>query len=107
MGRSGTFTEPRLRAAIVDRLPFNGTITETGTQSYRLARRRPDRGILCRNERLSPPCPRARKRPPCRYGKPAGRALNAAQASDRVGTVGSQRPDYYPTLKPTWPISVK
>lgn len=28
---------PRLCAAIVDRLTFNGTIIETGTESYRLA----------------------------------------------------------------------
>lgn len=28
---------PRLCAAIVDRLTFNGTIIETGTDSYRLA----------------------------------------------------------------------
>jgi hypothetical protein len=33
----GTFTDPRLCAAIVDRLAFNGTIIETGTDSYRLA----------------------------------------------------------------------
>lgn len=32
-----TFTGPRLCAAIVDRLTFNGTIIETGTDSYRLA----------------------------------------------------------------------
>ncbi|WP_206313761.1 IS21-like element helper ATPase IstB [Streptomyces coryli] len=32
-----TFTDPRLCAAIVDRLTFNGTIIQTGTQSYRLA----------------------------------------------------------------------
>jgi hypothetical protein len=30
-------TDPRLGAAIVDRLTFNGTIIETGTDSYRLA----------------------------------------------------------------------
>jgi len=30
------FTDPRLYAAIVDRLTFNGTIIETGTTSYRL-----------------------------------------------------------------------
>ncbi|MFD6133729.1 hypothetical protein ACFWC2_31250, partial [Streptomyces diastaticus] len=34
---SKTFTDPRLCAAIVDRLTFNGTIIETGTDSYRLA----------------------------------------------------------------------
>jgi DNA replication protein DnaC len=32
-----TFTDPRLCAAIVDRLTFNGHIIETGSDSYRLA----------------------------------------------------------------------
>ena len=36
-GWTNTFTDPRLCAAIVDRLTFNGTIIETGTDSYRLA----------------------------------------------------------------------
>ena len=36
-GWTKTFTDPRLCAAIVDRLTFNGTIIETGTHSYRLA----------------------------------------------------------------------
>lgn len=40
-----TFTDPRLVAAVVDRLTFNAQIIETGTDSYRLAttntRRRP------------------------------------------------------------------
>jgi DNA replication protein DnaC len=36
-GWTKTFTDPRL-CAIVDRLTFNGTIIETGTRSYRLAR---------------------------------------------------------------------
>jgi DNA replication protein DnaC len=31
-----TFTDPRLAAAVVDRLTFNALIVETGTQSYRL-----------------------------------------------------------------------
>ena len=35
-GWTKTFTDPRLCAAIVDRLTFNGTIIETGTTSYRL-----------------------------------------------------------------------
>ena len=35
IGASGT--DPRLCAAIVDRLTFGGTIIETGTDSYRLA----------------------------------------------------------------------
>lgn len=39
-GWTKTFTDPRLCAAIVDRLTFNGTIIETGTESYRLARTR-------------------------------------------------------------------
>ena len=35
-----TFTDPRLCAAIVDRLTYNGHIIETGTHSYRLAHAR-------------------------------------------------------------------
>lgn len=37
VGWTKTFTAPRLCAAIVDRLTFNGTIIGTGTDSYRLA----------------------------------------------------------------------
>jgi hypothetical protein len=37
-GWSRTFTDPRLCAAIVDRLTFNASIIETGTESYRPAR---------------------------------------------------------------------
>lgn len=37
-GWSKTFTDPRLCAAIVDRLTFNAPLIETGTESYRLAR---------------------------------------------------------------------
>jgi DNA replication protein DnaC len=36
-GWTKTFTDPRLCAAIVDRLTFGGHIIETGTHSYRLA----------------------------------------------------------------------
>lgn len=36
-GWTRTFTDPRLCAAIVDRLTFNGAIIQTGTESYRLA----------------------------------------------------------------------
>jgi DNA replication protein DnaC len=36
-GWTKTFTDPRLCAAIVDRLTFAGQIIETGTTSYRLA----------------------------------------------------------------------
>jgi DNA replication protein DnaC len=39
-GWANTFTDPRLCAAIVDRLTYNGTIIETGTASYRLAHTR-------------------------------------------------------------------
>jgi DNA replication protein DnaC len=42
-GWTRTFTDPRLCAAIVDRLTFNGTIIETGTESYRLARAKANR----------------------------------------------------------------
>lgn len=36
-GWTKTFTDPRLCAAIEDRLTFNGAIIETGSDSYRLA----------------------------------------------------------------------
>ncbi|MER5532583.1 IS21-like element helper ATPase IstB [Streptomyces mirabilis] len=36
-GWTKTFTDPRLCAALVDRLTFNGAIIQTGTESYRLA----------------------------------------------------------------------
>ncbi len=36
-GWTKIFTDPRLCAAIVDRLTFNGTLIETGTESFRLA----------------------------------------------------------------------
>lgn len=39
-GWTKTFAEPRLCAAIVDRLTYNATVLETGTESYRLAQSR-------------------------------------------------------------------
>ena len=39
-GWTRTFTDPRLCAAIIDRLTFAGNILETGTASYRLAHAR-------------------------------------------------------------------
>jgi DNA replication protein DnaC len=42
-GWAKTFTDPRLCAAIVDRLTFGGNIIETGTASYRLAHARSQR----------------------------------------------------------------
>jgi len=42
-GWTKTFTDPRLCAAIVDRLTFGGNIIETGTSSYRLAHARTTR----------------------------------------------------------------
>jgi DNA replication protein DnaC len=39
-GWTKTFTDPRLCAAIVDRLTFGANIIETGTASYRLAHTR-------------------------------------------------------------------
>ncbi|MEO6714022.1 MAG: IS21-like element helper ATPase IstB [Mycobacteriales bacterium] len=42
-GWTKTFTDPRLCAAIVDRLTFGGHIIETGTDSYRLAHGRAQR----------------------------------------------------------------
>jgi DNA replication protein DnaC len=42
-GWSKTFSDPRLCAAIVDRLTFNAALIETGTESYRLARTKANR----------------------------------------------------------------
>ena len=42
-GWTKTFTDPRLCAAIVNRLTFGGNIIETGTESYRLAHARAKR----------------------------------------------------------------
>ena len=42
-GWTRTFTDPRLCAAIIDRLTFAGNILETGTTSYRLAHARGQR----------------------------------------------------------------
>ena len=42
-GWTKTFTDPRLCAAIVDRLTFAGNILETGTESYRLTHARAQR----------------------------------------------------------------
>src|SRR6185369_11513181 len=39
-GWTKTFADPRLCAAIVDRITFGGNIIETGTDSYRLAQTR-------------------------------------------------------------------
>ena len=43
-GWTKTFTDPRLCAAIVDRLTYDATIIETGTTSYRLAHTRATSG---------------------------------------------------------------
>jgi DNA replication protein DnaC len=43
-GWTKTFTDPRLCAAIVDRLTFGGNIIQTGTDSYRLASTRAHTG---------------------------------------------------------------
>lgn len=39
-----TFTDPRLAAAVVDRLTFNAHIINTGTSSYRLRTTRSQKG---------------------------------------------------------------
>jgi DNA replication protein DnaC len=46
-----TFTDPRLCAAIVDRLTFAGNIIETGTSSYRLAHARAARATTTDKDR--------------------------------------------------------
>jgi DNA replication protein DnaC len=44
-----TFTDPRLAAAVVDRLTFNAHILETGTDSYRLRSTRTKKGTATAN----------------------------------------------------------
>jgi DNA replication protein DnaC len=61
-GWTKTFTDPRLCAAIVDRLTFHGTIIETGTTSYRLSH---TRGSSSRSQPTKTPEP-----PPPRRGGP-------------------------------------
>ena len=48
-----TFTDPRLCAAIVDRLTFAGQIIETGTSSYRLAHARRQQQTAPKAERAT------------------------------------------------------
>lgn len=50
-GWTKTFTDPRLCAAIVDRLTFNGTIIETGTNSYPWPHHRPTNPLTSTRER--------------------------------------------------------
>jgi DNA replication protein DnaC len=63
-GWTKTFTDPRLCAAIVDRLTFAGQIIETGTKSYRLAHARRRQNAQKTGEltgSLSKPSPSTRK----------------------------------------------
>ena len=53
-GWTRTFTDPRLCAAIVDRLTFGANIVETGTGSYRLAHARAQREAAAAASRPSP-----------------------------------------------------
>jgi DNA replication protein DnaC len=57
-GRTKTFTDPRLCAAIVDRLTFNGAVIRTGTESHRLA-----------HTKVGPGKPRPADRAPRRKGR--------------------------------------
>ncbi|MBG0831625.1 ATP-binding protein [Planomonospora sp. ID67723] len=52
-GWTKTFTEPRLCAAIVDRLTYGGNIIETGTDSYRLAQTRAQADITAGQKRAT------------------------------------------------------
>ena len=58
-GWTKTFTDPRLCAAIVDRLTFAGQIIETGTASYRLAHAR-KRRTAAADSRPDQPAPTGR-----------------------------------------------
>jgi len=62
-GWTRTFTDPRLCAAIVDRLTFGGHIVETGTHSYRLAHTLANRHRLTLTEVGAPRASTARRSP--------------------------------------------
>lgn len=64
-GWTKTFTNPRLCAAIVDRLTFRGNFIETGIESYRLAQTK----AKTAHRRLSPP-PVLRPAPPASAAGP-------------------------------------
>jgi DNA replication protein DnaC len=66
-----TFTDPRLCAAIVDRLTFRATIIETSTESYRLAHARHHaKRSITRTTGCPPPrVPRRRQRIPNQTNK--------------------------------------
>src|ERR1039458_6969076 len=68
-GWTKTFTDPRLCAAIVDRLTFGGNILETGTDSYRLAQTRARRHAA------------ASSYPPARPAAAAATSANHAESS--------------------------
>lgn len=63
-GWTKTFTDPRLCAAIVDRLTYNATLIETGTQSYRLSH--------SRNRQSGKEQQKPRKAPPSRDAETPG-----------------------------------
>lgn len=76
-GWTKTFTDPRLCAAIVDRLTFNGTIIETGTDSYRLSstgpgQKSPPRPADSCSLSLDGPSPHGRRAVPCADVIPEG-----------------------------------
>jgi DNA replication protein DnaC len=53
-GWTKTFTDPRLCAAIVDRLTFNGTIIETGTDSSTRPHHLPTKRLAIQRQRGCP-----------------------------------------------------
>jgi hypothetical protein len=72
--------DPRLVAAIVDRLTFNAHIIETGTESYRL-----------RTSRTPPNAPRRQlKRPHPTPTDPHNAALRATQSPDLAASGGAR-----------------
>ena len=56
-----TFTDPRLAAAVVDRLTFHAHIIETGTDSYRLRTARAKKNTKPRDDQPTRPSPTGRR----------------------------------------------
>ncbi len=83
-GWTKTFTDPRLCAAIVDRLTFGGHILETGTTSYRLAHPAPNEP---RHDH-----PRHQQVGPLQAVTPGPTRVDTATASPGVPVIGARDP---------------
>ena len=106
-GWTKTFTDPRLCAAIVDRLTFGGNIIETGTDSYRLAQTRAAQQTYpappCPGPASTPPTPSSSPRPSS--SSPAGSPPTPSASPPRCSTSSATPPTARTPSAPTWTAS--